>query len=152
MVRISRDDMFLQIAHTVSFRGTCPRAQVGAVLVNKDGKIRSIGYNGAPKDKEHCEDVGCLMEDDHCVRTIHAEVNALDHLHMLDDLPHNYGATEYTLYTTHKPCDPCTEEILRLKKYIKRVVFDISYRYDGPPQWEQEGIIFEQYNPVHSRQ
>lgn len=67
---------FLNIAKEVATRSTCPRASVGAIIV-RDNRILSTGYNGAPAGEEHCSDVGCLMENDHCIRTIHAETNAV---------------------------------------------------------------------------
>lgn len=148
MARIARDEMFIEIANIVAKRGTCPRAQVGAVLVNGFNKIRSIGYNGSPPKEDHCEDVGCRMVDSHCVRTIHAEENVLEHIYGIKSLVK--GTKDHTLYVTHKPCSKCTKKILDLSDYIGRVVFDVPYRYDGPVQWEQGGILFEQYNPVHS--
>ena len=70
-------DYFLDIARAVSARASCPRAQVGAVLVDDDHRILSTGYNGAPTGTHHCIDVGCLMSDDHCQRALHAEMNAV---------------------------------------------------------------------------
>src|SRR4030043_2026891 len=67
---------FLNIAKEVASRSTCPRASVGAVIV-KDNRILSTGYNGAAPGEEHCTEVGCLLENDHCQRAIHAETNAV---------------------------------------------------------------------------
>jgi len=71
------DDYFLAIAEVVSRRSTCPRARVGAVIVSPDNRILSTGYNGSPPGEPHCDDVGCLVVDGHCQRTLHAEVNAI---------------------------------------------------------------------------
>ena|SRR5438128_343895 len=76
MERISRDDMFLAICKEVAKRGTCLRAQVGCLIV-KDNRIISTGWNGSPPGKPHCFDVGCIIENGHCIRTIHAETNAI---------------------------------------------------------------------------
>ncbi|HQE05563.1 MAG TPA: deaminase [Tepidanaerobacteraceae bacterium] len=70
------DQYFLDIAFQVRDRSTCPRLKVGAVVV-KDNRIKGTGYNGSPSKMAHCDDVGCMMRANHCVRTIHAEVNAL---------------------------------------------------------------------------
>lgn len=70
------DEYFINIASNVSMRATCPRANVGAVIV-KDHRIISTGYNGAPASEPHCHDKGCLIVDNHCQRAIHAEVNAV---------------------------------------------------------------------------
>jgi len=76
MTRPNWDTYFMNIAKDVSARATCPRASVGAVIV-KNNRILSTGYNGAPAGEPHCTEVGCEMVDNHCVRVIHAEVNAV---------------------------------------------------------------------------
>ena len=65
-----------EITRFISSLGTCNRAKVGCLIV-KEGRILSSGYNGSPPGRPHCEDVGCEMENDHCVRTVHAEANAI---------------------------------------------------------------------------
>lgn len=69
-------EYFLDLAQAASTRATCPRAHVGAVIV-KDNNVLATGYNGAPPGAPHCVDVGCEIEDEHCIRTTHAEVNAV---------------------------------------------------------------------------
>ena len=76
MTRPDWDTYFIQIAKEVAKRSTCPRAAVGAVIA-KDNRILTTGYNGAPAGEEHCTDVGCLMENEHCQRAVHAETNAI---------------------------------------------------------------------------
>ena len=76
MYRPSFTEQFLDIAEVVSRRATCPRRSVGAVIT-KDNIIISTGYNGSEPGSSHCLDVGCLMVDNHCKRTIHAEDNAI---------------------------------------------------------------------------
>ena len=76
MYRPSWDEYFVAIAKIVATRSTCPRASVGAVIV-RNNRIISTGYNGAPAGKPHCTEVGCLMENEHCQRAIHAETNAV---------------------------------------------------------------------------
>ena len=83
-VRPSWDDYFLNLADTVSERATCNRGRSGCVIV-KDKQILVTGYVGSPKGLPHCDDVGHLFrkvihEDgtvtQHCVRTVHAELDA----------------------------------------------------------------------------
>lgn len=76
--RPSWDDYWLGVAQSVSIRASCPRASVGAVIV-RDNRILATGYNGAPSGEPHCIEAGCLMEDGHCQRALHAEVNAVVH-------------------------------------------------------------------------
>jgi dCMP deaminase len=70
------DEYFMQIAHTVSSRATCPRAAVGCVLM-RDHRILTTGYNGAPRGVAHCTEVGCTLVNEHCLRATHAEANAV---------------------------------------------------------------------------
>lgn len=71
------------VAEAVAARATCPRAQCGAVLVDWTTKdIIATGYNGAPRGLPHCTDAGCALEGEgtgaeHCIRTVHAEINAV---------------------------------------------------------------------------
>ena len=74
--RVSWDEYFMNIARVVSSRATCHRKFVGAVIV-RDRTILSTGYNGSIRGLDHCSDVGHMMEDGHCVATIHAEMNAI---------------------------------------------------------------------------
>ena len=74
--RVSWDEYFMNIARTVATRSTCPRKFVGAVIV-RDRTILSTGYNGSIRGMPHCDEVGHMMVDGHCVRTIHAEDNAI---------------------------------------------------------------------------
>ena len=92
MIRPDWDLYFIRIAKEVASRSTCPRAMVGAVIV-KDNTIISTGYNGAPAGEPHCTDKGCIIENDHCVRVVHAEINAL--LYALKNGASVEGATLY---------------------------------------------------------
>ena len=70
------DEYFLKLAMLASERATCPRMHCGCVL--SKGQVCSFdGYNGSIPGHPHCEDVGCLIVDNHCIRTNHAEINAL---------------------------------------------------------------------------
>ncbi len=117
------DKYFLDIAEVVSRRATCDRAHIGAVLV-KDKYIISTGYNGAPHGLGHCDEVGHMMENNHCVRTTHAEQNAI-----IQAAVHGTPTSGSTLYTTHSPCKICTKIILNA--HIKRVVARNLYRDDS---------------------
>lgn len=70
------NEYFSELAKVVSTRATCPRAAVGAVIV-RDKRVLTTGYNGAPPNMPHCLDVGCDMVDNHCLRVLHAEANAI---------------------------------------------------------------------------
>jgi len=113
------DQYFLKLAMLASERATCPRMHCGCVLV-KDKNVVATGYNGSIPGDEHCEDVGCLVIDNHCVRTNHAEMNALTQAakrgHPVD------GATAYV---TNMPCTTCAKALIA--SGIKRVVVFSNY-------------------------
>lgn len=85
MTRVSKANYYLDIAQTVSERSTCLRKHYGAILVKND-EILSTGYNGAPRGRKNCSDLGtCLRESlkiprgeryELC-RSVHAEANAI---------------------------------------------------------------------------
>ncbi len=114
-MRLSKDNYFLVLAQAAALRSTCPRRQVGAVLVS-EGDVAATGYNGSSPGKEHCQDIGCLMVDNHCVRTTHAEQNALGR-----------GKRGDTLYCTDCPCLMCLK--LALTNGVSRIVY--IRRYDS---------------------
>ena len=75
--RPSWDDYFMAIARIVATRSTCSRLHAGAVLA-KNRRILSTGYNGAPPGLPRCDgEAGHLMEEGHCIRTVHAEENTI---------------------------------------------------------------------------
>lgn len=117
--RPSWDDYFLQIAFTVAQRSTCDRAHVGCALV-RDRRILTTGYNGAPAGLPHCDDVGHLLVDGHCVRTLHAEQNAL-----IQAALHGVGTEGATAYVTHQPCLTCAKMLINAG--IRRVVYAGHY-------------------------
>jgi len=100
--RIDRIKYYTKIAKLVALRSTCSRAQVGAVLVYNN-RIVATGYNGSPPGEAHCIDIGCLIHEGHCIRTIHAEMNALLHLE------HNYS--RLIMFCTHEPCKDCFKHL-----------------------------------------
>jgi dCMP deaminase len=114
--RITIDKYFLNICNSVSKRATCPRKSVGCTIV-KDGRILSSGYNGSPKGFEHCTEVGCKLINNHCVRVVHAEMNAL--------LFAGRDAKEATLYSTTLPCEICLK--LAIQSGIKKIIYEEDY-------------------------
>ncbi|HSJ59089.1 MAG TPA: cytidine/deoxycytidylate deaminase family protein [Anaerolineae bacterium] len=137
--RPSWDDYFMQITFQVARRATCPRASVGAVIV-RDKRILTTGYNGAPAGLPHCTEVGCLIVNNHCVRVLHAEQNAI-----IQGALHGVDVSGSTLYVTHQPCLNCAKMIINAG--IRRVV----YAGDYPDQiacqfFEQAGVQMTKYN------
>ena len=85
MERISKENYYLDIAETVIGRATCLRRCYGAIIVKND-EIISTGYNGAPRGRKNCVDLGCCTRESMNVphgeryelcRSVHAEANAI---------------------------------------------------------------------------
>lgn len=113
----------MQITEIVASRSTCDRAFVGCVLVNKDHRIVSTGYNGSVAGNPHCDDVGHTMRDGHCIATIHAEMNAL-----LYCAKEGIPTKDTICYVTHFPCLNCTKALIQAG--IREVVYKNAYRVD----------------------
>jgi len=119
MVRPNWDEYFLKLAMLASERATCPRMHCGCVLV-KHKNVIATGYNGSIPGDEHCEDVGCKVVDNHCVRTNHAEMNALSQA-----AKHGNSLNGATVYVTNMPCTTCTKALIAAG--IERVVVFSDY-------------------------
>ena len=105
--RIKWDQYFMMQAVLLSTRSTCRRLSVGAVIV-RDKRIIAGGYNGSVAGDDHCLDVGCYMVDGHCVRTIHAEMNAI-----LQCAKFGERTDQAEIYVTDFPCLQCTKMLLQ---------------------------------------
>ena len=103
-----------------SERATCPRMHCGCVLV-KERYVLSTGYNGSLPGLEHCEEVGCLIVDNHCVRTNHAEMNAI-----AQAARHGVSIDRATAYVTNMPCTTCAKALLAAG--VVRVVVFSDYK------------------------
>lgn len=110
----------MELARVASERATCSRLAVGAVIV-RDKQVIATGYNGSLRGAPHCVSVGCIIEDGHCIATVHAEANAII------SAARNGHITEYaTMYVTHNPCLNCYK--MAHQAGIKRIVYDALYR------------------------
>jgi dCMP deaminase len=95
------DTYFMELALVAAKRSTCERKHVGAVIV-RDKMVVATGYNGSIGGLAHCDDVGHMMEDGHCVRTVHAEANAI-----AQAARHGARVDGGSLYVTASPCWGC---------------------------------------------
>jgi dCMP deaminase len=118
--RSSWDQYFMDIARQVASRATCDRKHVGALLV-RDRTILSTGYNGSIRGLPHCDDVGHMMENGHCVATVHAEANAI-----IQAAKNGVRIDGATLYTSASPCWSCFKLIANAG--CLRIVFGEFYR------------------------
>jgi dCMP deaminase len=118
--RASWDEYFMNIAREVATRATCDRKHVGAVIV-RDRCILATGYNGSVRGLEHCDEAGHMMEDGHCVRTIHAEANAI-----IQAARHGTSIEGAGIYISASPCWSCFKMVANAG--IQRIVFGEFYR------------------------
>lgn len=149
--RPSRDATCMDIARSVAKRGTCPRKQVGAIIV-RDFRVVSMGYNGAAPGMPQCDEVGCgggvekpttpsspmsataTAYPNGCTRAIHAEMNAIA-------FAARAGAPtdDAAMYSTCATCVNCAA--LLVSSGIKRFVFFEPYRLkNGQELLEAAGI------------
>ncbi|MGD6940904.1 ComE operon protein 2 [Cytobacillus gottheilii] len=120
MNRISWDQYFMAQSHLLALRSTCTRLAVGATIV-RDKRIIAGGYNGSIAGGEHCIDEGCYVIDNHCVRTIHAEMNAI-----LQCAKFGVPTSDAEIYVTHFPCLQCCKAIIQAG--IKTVYYAEDYK------------------------
>jgi len=145
-IRPSWDEYFMEVAHTVSKRATCDRGRSGCVIA-RDRQILVTGYVGSPRGLPHCDEVGHLMkkmlhEDErvtqHCVRTVHAEQNAICQAARL-----GIPLDKATLYCRMTPCRTCAMLIINCG--IERVVCERKYHdaTESEEMFRQAGVSLE---------
>lgn len=110
----------MNIAKEAATRSTCDRKHVGAVIV-RDRTILSTGYNGSVRGMPHCNEAGHLMENNHCVATIHAETNAI-----LQAAKNGVMIDSGEVYITASPCWSCFKMLANAG--IKKIYYGEFYR------------------------
>lgn len=123
----------MSIAEQVATRSTCDRKNVGAVIV-RDKVILSTGYNGSLRGAPHCDDVGHDMENGHCVRTMHAEANAV-----AQAAKNGVNINNTEIYVTASPCLNCFKLIAN--SGITTVYYKEFYRDDRITRYAQEAGV-----------
>ncbi|NLL11807.1 MAG: dCMP deaminase family protein [Fibrobacter sp.] len=135
--RASWDEYFMKIAIQAATRSTCDRKHVGAVIV-KDKTILSTGYNGSIRGLPHCDDIGHIMENGHCIATVHAEANAI-----IQAAKNGTAIDGADIYVTASPCWNCFKLIAN--SGIKRICYLEFYRDERIlATAEQANIVLEQ--------
>lgn len=138
-MRPSRDDILMESARIWEQRSTCSRAQVG-VVISRDGRVLSTGYNGAPSGTEHCDHTcTCKIAKGYeeysaisrhraqcpaqkpCAEVVHAEANAI-----IFAAKYGVGIDRAEVHTTRVPCMSCAGMIINAG--IKRVVWLEEHR------------------------
>ncbi len=131
--RVSWHDYFMNIARQVATRSTCDRKHIGAVIV-RDKTILSTGYNGSLRGAPHCDETGHDMENGHCMRTVHAEANAV-----AQAAKHGIMIDNAELYVTASPCLTCFKLVANAG--ISVIYYLEFYRDERINQYaEQAGI------------
>lgn len=133
VARVSWDRYFMNLAVQAATRSTCPRKAVGAVIV-RDRAVLATGYNGSIRGLPHCTDVGCLMVNGHCVRTVHAEANAI-----LQAAKHGVRLDGAEIYVTASPCWDCFKLVANAG--INRVLYGEFYRDERIIEFAREAGI-----------
>jgi dCMP deaminase len=116
------DKYFIDIAKAVASRSACDRLSAGCVLV-RDKRIFATGYNASLSGLPTCNEVGHLMVEGHCVRTAHAEDNAI-----AQAAGFGIATMGASAYITHTPCFKCLK--LLISCGIKEIVYEDGYRRD----------------------
>lgn len=126
--RLNWDDYFLNILDAISKRATCDRGKSACIIV-RDNRILSTGYVGSPPGLKDCYENGHLIRQityengetkEHCMRTIHAEQNAI-----VNAARFGVALENSTLYSTMEPCYTCS--MLIIATGIKRIVCKNKY-------------------------
>jgi dCMP deaminase len=144
-VRPSWDEYFLNLVEIVGSRGTCDRGRSGCVIA-KDKRILSTGYVGSPVNTKHCDEVEHEMhtvthdngkETRHCIRTSHAELNAIANAARF-----GMALDGATLYCHMTPCYTCAKIIINAG--IKKVVCKLDYHAGERSKeiFKEAGIIY----------
>jgi len=123
----------MNLAVQAAARSTCPRKSVGAVIV-RDKAILATGYNGSLRGLPHCTEVGCLLENDHCVRTVHAEANAI-----LQAAKHGVRIEGADIYVTSSPCWNCFKLVANAG--IERILYGEFYRDQRIVEFAEQAAI-----------
>ncbi|MBU0471813.1 MAG: cytidine/deoxycytidylate deaminase family protein [Nanoarchaeota archaeon] len=148
-VRPTWDEYFMEVARTIAKRATCDRGRSGCVIA-REKQLLVTGYVGSPIGLSHCDEVGHQMrkvihEDDtisqHCVRTIHAEQNAICQAAKL-----GVSIKGATLYCKMTPCRVCA--MLIINSGIKRVVCEKKYHAgeESEQMFKKAGIKIEYFD------
>lgn len=148
-VRPSWDEYFMEIARSVAKRATCDRGRSGCVIV-RNKQILVTGYVGSPKGLPHCDEVGHQMKSmthedahvtQHCVRTTHAEQNAIVQAAKL-----GVPIDNSTLYCKMTPCSTCAKMIINAG--VGRVMCEKRYHAGGESEemFRQVGIELDYFD------
>ena len=150
-IRPSWDEYFIEITKLIGARGTCDRGRAGCVIT-KDKRIICTGYVGSPIGIAHCDEVGHEMhtithpdnhQSRHCIRTTHAEQNAI-----CQAARFGVSLENSTLYCKMTPCYACAKMIINAG--IVRVVCEQDYHAGNRSKeiFAEAGVKFKVLNNI----
>lgn len=134
MLILDKHEYISKVCDIVAEKSTCGRARVGCVFVNKDYEILATGYNGSPRKFDHCGNDNHLIEDGHCVRTVHAEQNAI-----VQAAKNGHSLDGSICYVTHTPCFVCCKMLINLN--VREVRIRQFYREKKTDKWFKKAKI-----------
>jgi len=148
-IRPTWDEYFMEVANTIAKRATCDRGRSGCVIA-RNKQILVTGYVGSPIGLPHCDEVGHLFKQmthgdgkvtNHCVRTVHAEQNAICQAAKL-----GIALEGATLYCRMTPCRTCAMLIINCG--IVRVVCEHKYHSgeESETMFREAGILLDYVN------
>ena len=143
------DEYFMEVCETISKRATCDRGRSGCVIA-KEKQLLVTGYVGSPRGLDHCDEVGHMMKkvmhedgtiSQHCVRTVHAEQNAICQAARL-----GISLDGSTLYCRMTPCRTCAMMIINCG--IVRVVCEKKYHIgkESEEMFQKAGVKLEYFS------
>ena len=119
-MRLSWDEYFMEIVLTARKRATCNRGRT-ACVITKNNHILATGYVGSVSGSHHCDEVGHLIENGSCIRTLHAEANAVAQCAKM-----GISIDEATIYCFLFPCLSCAKLLIQCG--IKKVIALYDYK------------------------
>jgi dCMP deaminase len=131
--RVSWSEYFMKIAEQVATRSTCDRKHIGAVIV-RDKTILSTGYNGSLRGAPHCDEAGHDMENGHCVRTVHAEANAV-----AQAAKNGVRIDDAELFVTASPCLTCFKLVANCG--IRTIYYKEFYRDERINEYAKQADV-----------
>lgn len=126
--QIKDKEYYLKLLESLAEKSTCNRAKISAVIL-KDRIIVSTGYNGSPRKKQECDDYGHLMINNHCIRTVHAEENAIINAARI-----GISIQDCIMISLYKPCYNCMKRLIN--SGIRTCFYFKEYKDDYQKEFE----------------
>ena len=128
---------FMEMAFVIAKGSTCPRRQIGCILVNGLGQIVSTGYNGVPRRVPHCKEQGSTCQGHNfdtgqrteACHAVHAEANALLQCSDVEQI--------LACYVTTEPCIECVKMLMNTSCHT--IYYRDEFSSSARELWESQG-------------